>query len=95
MGQGIGQPIGGLLSHPQRHLSLFDSLFWRRHPFALPGLLSGSITLVLVVFGYCLLDEVRIFLFLDNSFYGDNLSDSPFKEKKGVKRAYVRGDRYY
>jgi len=59
MGQGIGQPIGGLLSHPERHLSLFDSPFWRRHPFALPGLLSGSITLVLVVFGYCLLDETH------------------------------------
>ncbi|KLO06636.1 MFS general substrate transporter [Schizopora paradoxa] len=59
LGQGIGQPIGGLLSHPERHASLFDSPFWRKHPFALPGLTSATVALVLVVYGYCLLDETH------------------------------------
>lgn len=57
LGQGIGQPIGGLLSHPERHFSLFDTPFWRKHPFSLPGLLSGTVAMVLVVFGYCMLGE--------------------------------------
>ncbi|KLO06630.1 MFS general substrate transporter [Schizopora paradoxa] len=59
LGQGIGQPVGGLLSHPERQFSVFDTPFWRRHPFALPGLVSGILAMVLVFVGFYLLDETH------------------------------------
>ncbi|KLO06628.1 MFS general substrate transporter [Schizopora paradoxa] len=57
IGQSIGQPIGGLLAHPERRSKLFDTPFWREYPFSLPCFVSAGAAGIFVVFGYFTLDE--------------------------------------
>lgn len=58
IGEIIGQPLGGLLSHPERHFSFFDTEFWRQNPFALPCLIASAFAVASVIMGYFNLNEV-------------------------------------
>ncbi|KLO14776.1 MFS general substrate transporter [Schizopora paradoxa] len=57
MGQIVGQPIGGVTSHPERQLSLFDTPFWNKYPFALPCFISAAFAIVAVFLGYFFTEE--------------------------------------
>ena len=59
IGQTIGQPIGGLLAHPERNFSLFQSQFWYDYPFSLPCFVAASFAAVSVVLAYFNMKEVR------------------------------------
>ena len=61
MGQIIGQPLGGLLAHPeQRFPTLFDVPFWNTYPFALPCFIAATFALVTVFVGCFTIDEVWV-----------------------------------
>ena len=59
VGQILGQPIGGLLAHPDQSFAIFDNEFWRTYPYAFPCLFSSSIALLAVIAGCFTLNEVR------------------------------------
>lgn len=48
-GQIVGQPLGGLLSHPARTMPYFDTPFWREYPFALPCFVAAVFALIFTV----------------------------------------------
>ena len=54
-----GDTLGGVLSHPERKFSLFNSDFWRRHPFALPCFAASIVSAIASVYGGLTLREVR------------------------------------
>lgn len=58
MGQIIGQPMGGLLSHPERNFKIFDTPFWNEYPFALPCFISAAFAIFGVIFGWFAIQEV-------------------------------------
>lgn len=60
VGQVAGQSLGGLLSHPERDMKLFDTPFWREYPFALPGFVGGAFGAMTWVYGGYALEEVRL-----------------------------------
>lgn len=60
IGQILGLPMGGLLTHPEHKFSLFQTRFWMENPFALPCFVSAALTIVGVVLAYFLLDEVSL-----------------------------------
>ena len=60
MGQTVGQPLGGLLSHPERNIPFFDVPFWHKYPFALPFFVASLFATFAVVMGYFSLEEVDI-----------------------------------
>ncbi|EJC98142.1 MFS general substrate transporter [Fomitiporia mediterranea MF3/22] len=57
MGQIIGQPMGGLLAHPERNFTLFDTPFWRKYPFAFPCFIASTFAIVAVAYGYLVMEE--------------------------------------
>lgn len=59
MGQIVGQPIGGLLSHPERNIPFFDTPFWNEYPFALPCFISAGFAVFALIFGALVIEEVR------------------------------------
>lgn len=59
IGQIIGLPLGGFLSHPERHSpGLFGGAFWRAYPFALPCFVGAGIAIVAVLLGIIYVEEV-------------------------------------
>jgi MFS family permease len=57
-GQILGQPVGGSLSHPERHFpALFDHPFWRAYPYALPCFVGAAYALVCAILGQIILRE--------------------------------------
>ncbi|GJJ10066.1 hypothetical protein Clacol_004292 [Clathrus columnatus] len=56
-GQILGLPLGGLLAHPNRNYSLFQSTFWIENPFALPCFIAAGASTISVTLGYFILDE--------------------------------------
>lgn len=58
----MGQPLGGLLAHPERHWSIFRTPFWLRYPFALPCFGAAIVAFVMSAIGYFVLHEVSISL---------------------------------
>ncbi|EJD05642.1 MFS general substrate transporter [Fomitiporia mediterranea MF3/22] len=56
-GQIVGQPLGGLLSHPSRTMPVFDRSFWRNYPFSLPCFIAAAIAGLSVIWAYFALDE--------------------------------------
>lgn len=59
IGQIIGQPLGGLLSHPARTMPFFDSPFWREYPFSLPCFAASIFAFSATVLAIVALPEVR------------------------------------
>ena len=57
-GQLVGLPLGGLLAHPERHFTLFQTPFWYEYPFALPCFVASVATGCFVIMGYFTLPEV-------------------------------------
>jgi len=57
IGQSIGQPIGGLLAHPERRSEFFDTPFWREYPFSLPCFVAAGTAGIIVIVGYFSLEE--------------------------------------
>jgi len=57
MGQIVGQPIGGLLSHPERNIPFFDTPFWNKYPFALPCFISAGFAVFALIFGALVIEE--------------------------------------
>ena len=88
-GQVIGQPIGGILAHPERATSYFDTEFWREYPYALPCIFSGLCTLVAVFWGCFTLSEVRRYSFRDplDDFKGDNPQTLPAKIREHKRQS--------
>lgn len=59
LGQIIGLPLGGFLSHPERHAPvLFGGPFWRAYPFVLPCLVGAAFASISVLLGCVYLEEV-------------------------------------
>lgn len=59
LGQIVGLPLGGFLSHPERHAPfLFGGAFWRAYPFVLPCFVGAFFAGGAVLLGYIYLDEV-------------------------------------
>ncbi|KAG8830535.1 hypothetical protein FRC17_004742 [Serendipita sp. 399] len=57
-GQIVGQPVGGLLSHPERHWpNLFGNWFWRQYPYALPCFVAAAYALLCAIVGQLVLRE--------------------------------------
>lgn len=63
LGQIVGQPLGGLLSHPARNMRLFDTPFWREYPFLLPCLIASFIGMLSIVLAWFRLEEVSRILY--------------------------------
>jgi len=62
VGQILGQPVGGALSHPERRLpTLFHDPFWRTYPYALPCFVAAGYALVCAIFGRIILRETLAF----------------------------------
>ncbi|PAV19859.1 MFS general substrate transporter [Pyrrhoderma noxium] len=59
LGQILGQPVGGLMSHPERYSNMFNNRFWNTYPYALPCLFSGSIAFLGATAGIFLLQETK------------------------------------
>jgi hypothetical protein len=60
MGQVVGQPIGGFLSHPERHWpKAFAGKFWAKYPFSLPCFVGAGFALCAVSYAAIVLEEVR------------------------------------
>ncbi|THH11149.1 hypothetical protein EW145_g841 [Phellinidium pouzarii] len=59
IGQILGQPIGGLLSHPERNFPILSGPFWQKYPFAFPCLFSASIAWLAVIVGCFTLKETK------------------------------------
>ncbi|KAI5122775.1 hypothetical protein M0805_000119 [Coniferiporia weirii] len=57
MGQIVGQPMGGLLAHPEKNFSLFDTPFWHEYPFALPCFVASAYAGLAVTFTYFMVKE--------------------------------------
>ncbi|PVF98387.1 MFS general substrate transporter [Serendipita vermifera] len=58
IGQIIGQPVGGILAHPEIGFpSLFGGPFWREYPYALPCFVGAGYALVLAIMGAIVLRE--------------------------------------
>ncbi|TDL22143.1 MFS general substrate transporter [Rickenella mellea] len=57
LGQLIGQPLGGYLSHPERRWSWFQSPFWYDYPYSLPCFVAGAFAITAVIFGYFFIQE--------------------------------------
>lgn len=57
-GQALSFPMGGLLTHPARHISHFDTEFWRTNPFLLPCIVASGIALISTFINAVLLPEV-------------------------------------
>lgn len=58
MGQIVGQPLGGLLSHPERTIPFFNTPFWNEYPFALPCFISAGFAVCALIIGALNIDEV-------------------------------------
>ncbi|CAG7850311.1 SubName: Full=Related to tetracycline resistance protein (Probable transport protein) {ECO:0000313/EMBL:CCA69908.1} [Serendipita indica DSM 11827] len=57
-GQIIGQPIGGILSHPERQWpSIFGARFWYTYPYALPCFVAAGYALICAVLAQLVLKE--------------------------------------
>lgn len=57
-GQILGQPVGGVLVHPERRFpALFDAPFWRTYPYALPCFVGGAYALLCAILGQIILRE--------------------------------------
>lgn len=67
MGQIIGQPMGGLLAHPERNFTSFDTPFWHEYPFALPCFIGSAFAVFAAIFGYFAIQEVLYFLILSST----------------------------
>ncbi|KAL5520137.1 hypothetical protein ACEPAG_1797 [Sanghuangporus baumii] len=88
VGQILGQPIGGLLAHPDRNFSLFDNNFWRTYPYAFPCLFSASFALLAVIAGCFTLNETNPRILKRNEkhrYYGTTSSDDTESLSKGAK----------
>ncbi|KAL5524633.1 hypothetical protein ACEPAF_9773 [Sanghuangporus sanghuang] len=88
VGQILGQPIGGLLAHPDRNFSLFDNDFWRTYPYAFPCLFSASVALLAVLAGCFALNETNPRVLKRNEkhrYYGTTSSDDTESLLKGEK----------
>lgn len=57
IGQSVGQPIGGLLAHPERRSEMFDTPFWREYPFSLPCFVAAGAAGLFVIVGFFTLEE--------------------------------------
>lgn len=57
IGQATGQPIGALLSHPERRWPEFRYPFWRMYPYVLPCLFGAAYALVTALFAQIVLKE--------------------------------------
>jgi hypothetical protein len=63
IGQTVGQPIGGLLAHPERRWpELFAGGFWAEYPFSLPCFVGAGFALCAVAFAAIELEEVGLSL---------------------------------
>jgi len=77
IGQIVGLPLGGLLAHPERNFSLFQSKFWFDYPFALPCFVASAFAVIAVVAGYLTLEETLPSKKNTAKGYGSNSSASP------------------
>ncbi|KAH8114502.1 MFS general substrate transporter [Phellopilus nigrolimitatus] len=59
IGQILGQPVGGLLSHPERNFPLFGGSFWKAYPYAFPCLFSASFAALATIAGCFTLKETK------------------------------------
>lgn len=58
LGQIVGLPLGGLLAHPERRWTMFQTPFWNEYPFLLPCLVGAGFSLVSILFGMAFVEEV-------------------------------------
>ncbi|KAF8507371.1 MFS general substrate transporter [Hysterangium stoloniferum] len=77
VGQIVGLPLGGLLAHPERHFSLFQSKFWFDYPFALPCFLASAFAICAVAAGYLTLEETLKSKKKTTRGYGSTSSEPP------------------
>ena len=57
----MGQPIGGFLSHPERHWpKIFAGEFWVKYPFSLPCFVGAGFALSAVAYAAIVLEEVGL-----------------------------------
>jgi hypothetical protein len=58
IGQIVGQPIGGILAHPEKAFpKLFGGAFWRAYPYALPCFVGAGYAFLIAVLGSLVLRE--------------------------------------
>ncbi|KAB5591431.1 zinc induced facilitator 1 protein [Ceratobasidium theobromae] len=57
LGQIVGLPLGGLLAHPERRWTMFQTPFWNEYPFLLPCLVGAGFSLVSILFGMAFVEE--------------------------------------
>ena len=83
VGQAAGQCLGGLLSHPEKNIKLFDTPFWHQYPFALPGLAAGAIgTLTWLYSAFSLREVSRAYFVLCHLANKRDVQDDAFKFSK-------------
>ncbi|PVF98388.1 MFS general substrate transporter [Serendipita vermifera] len=58
IGQIIGQPVGGVLAHPEKMFpKVFGGSFWRAYPYALPCFVGAGYAFLIAVLGSLILRE--------------------------------------
>ncbi|KAI5122012.1 hypothetical protein M0805_008004 [Coniferiporia weirii] len=83
VGQILGQPLGGLLSHPARTIAFFDTPFWRTYPFALPCFIAAAFALASTVWAYFVLEETspKIRRTVNGKIHEDNGEPDPSAQR--------------
>ena len=84
VGQVAGQCLGGLLSHPERNMKLFDTPLWNKYPFALPGIAAGAIGIVTWVYSAFTLREVSRARLALHHLANKDVQDDAFWEREEV-----------
>jgi len=59
LGQIVGLPLGGFLSHPERNWQIFRRPFWLSYPYALPCFVGAGFAAISAFFGATFLHETR------------------------------------
>ena len=88
-GQIVGLPLGGLLAHPARNFTLFQTPFWYEYPFALPCFVASVFAGCFVIMGYFALPEVCQNK-LPPSAVLDDIADPPVQKEIIPEFTYIR-----
>ena len=91
IGQIVALPLGGLLAHPARHFTLFQTPFWYEYPFALPCFVASISTGCYFIMGYFALPEVCQKIYEPQpSAVLDDIADARIQKETNREFTYVR-----
>ncbi|CAG8445444.1 2068_t:CDS:2 [Acaulospora colombiana] len=93
-GQILGQPVGGVLAHPERAFpSLFGGAFWRAHPYALPCFVGAAYAAFFAIVG-ALRSFKELVPSIRRSSQNQTLDGLDLRDSRFVGQDYITMDPY-